>query len=778
MSLPFAPRTLRIGPSHWESPIFRLIAVALTIAGLLLAGQRPGRAVLALSGAYLAVSLGIWLSTWRLDQDELIYAAIVVDVAYVSLVRVLIPDAAVPLWLLYLLPMATGATAGRSPGTAAALFSLCGLLVSAWLPGHRLPSEFIWQIGVLATGLIAVSALSPAWMPELREKRFWPEVISAARGLSSVEGPDEVGARIVERARRLTRADRAWIWWCDSEARLRSGPASGSQPASSQVPESVDEFTIERLARGSLPLDEAFGIPIEGAAEVVSLNYEGGTAILGVGWEQRHGRRGAWRPRLQAFTPWAEDALNQATTWEQRRVRELRGRVLRQAAYEWGTTQNPMRAQEAAIRAVQQALQASAAVLDRASGRALAGDSTVAAQLDSVVAGWLSTAPERSSYQAQGLDGASLTLTTVRGGLALALSRADTPLDNSELDWLEELAAGLGATLDRCSLYAAIEAEAERLRAAVDAMPAPVALWDATGRLLLANHAYSSLSLGASPPVVLPLRELVELETTAGEPVRMFVTTALPVMGGRYLLAHHREVTREREALRAKDELIAMVGHELKSPLTSIRGYSQMMTRQLRIVQSQVVQLDALISDFVEASQREGGQLSIARERIALADIAREASERFRGAHEGRTLRLNLDPGAVVEGDSTRLGQVVDNLLGNAAKYSPAERPITLSVEQQEGLVVLWVRDEGIGIAPEHLHAVFDRFYRLPASAEHVKGLGLGLSIVRDLVAAHSGRVWVESEGEGKGSTFYVSLPEASTPVAEELNEAAMSEPG
>ncbi len=778
MSLPFAPRTLRFGPSYWESPIFRLIAIALTIAGPLIAAQRPPRAILVLCGAYLAVILGIWLSTWRLEQDGLIYLALVVDATYVSLVRMLLPDAAVPLWLLYLLPIAIGSTAGRSPGTAAALFSLTGLLVTAWLPIHRLPLQLLWQIGVLATGLTAVSALSPAWMPELREKRFWPEIISAARGLSSVEGPDEVGARIVERARRLTRADRAWIWWSDSDSRLRSGPASGLQPGDSQTPESIDEFTLERLARGSLPIEEAFDISIDGAAEVVSLNYEGGTAILGVGWERRHGRRGAWRPRLHAFTPWAEDALGQSSTWEQRRVRELRGRVLRQAAYEWGTTQNPMRAQEAAIRAVQQALHASAAVLDRASGRALAGDSTVAAQIDPVVTGWLSTAPERSSFQAQALDGTSLTLTTVRGGLAIALSRADTSLDNSELDWLEELAAGLGATLDRCAIYAAIEAEAERLRAAVDAMPAPIALWDAAGRLLLANHAYSSLSLGASPPVALPLRDVTELETSAGEPARTFVTTALPVMGGRYLLAHHREVTREREALRAKDELIAMVGHELKSPLTSIRGYSQMMTRQLRIVQSQVVQLDALISDFVEASQREGGQLSIARERIALADIAREASERFRGAHEGRTLRLNLDQGAVVEGDSTRLGQVVDNLLGNAAKYSPTEHPITLSVERQDGLVVLSVHDEGIGIAPEHLRAVFDRFYRLPASAEHVKGLGLGLSIVRDLVAAHGGRVWAESEGEGKGSTFYVSLPEASTPEAEELNEAAMSEPG
>src|SRR5262249_37617985 len=128
----------------------------------------------------------------------------------------------------------------------------------------------------------------------------------------------------------------------------------------------------------------------------------------------------------------------------------------------------------------------------------------------------------------------------------------------------------------------------------------------------------------------------------------------------------------------------------------------------------------------------------------------------------GRRLRLDLSDVPPVQGDEMRLGQVVDNLLGNAAKYSPGETEIELSVRSEEGYVVLAVRDQGVGIAPEHVPHLFDRFYRAPGQHPAEQGgLGLGLSIVRDLVAAHGGRIWVESEGEGKGSVFLVRLPVA-----------------
>jgi signal transduction histidine kinase len=234
---------------------------------------------------------------------------------------------------------------------------------------------------------------------------------------------------------------------------------------------------------------------------------------------------------------------------------------------------------------------------------------------------------------------------------------------------------------------------------------------------------------------------------------------------GRGVVALFREITREREALRAKDALFAVVGHELRNPLTSIHGYSQMMSRQLGIVQQQVDQLGRLLADFMAASALESGELPLSRERLDLADLARSAADRFRGAHEKRTLRLELGDAAPIAGDPARLAQVIDNLLGNAAKYSPLDQEIVLAVRQEGEAAVLEVRDRGVGIAPEHLPHLFDRFYRAPGpGTEQVKGLGLGLAIARDLIAAHGGEITAESAGLGQGSTFRVRLPLASEP--------------
>ncbi|MHB1417382.1 MAG: sensor histidine kinase, partial [Chloroflexota bacterium] len=170
----------------------------------------------------------------------------------------------------------------------------------------------------------------------------------------------------------------------------------------------------------------------------------------------------------------------------------------------------------------------------------------------------------------------------------------------------------------------------------------------------------------------------------------------------------------------------------------------------------------------VVASRIEGGQLPLKRQPVDMGSLVRAAADRFRGAHDGRALRVEVGDVPPVEGDPGRLEQIVDNLLSNAAKYSPPEQAIRLAMGVVEGRLVMTVQDSGVGIAPEHLPYVFNRFYRAPgADTARVKGLGLGLSIVRDLVAAHGGRVWVESAGPGKGSTFHVSLPTASPIPAE-----------
>jgi signal transduction histidine kinase len=232
------------------------------------------------------------------------------------------------------------------------------------------------------------------------------------------------------------------------------------------------------------------------------------------------------------------------------------------------------------------------------------------------------------------------------------------------------------------------------------------------------------------------------------------------VAGLRALVAEREsEVAREREALRAKDELLAIVGHELRTPLSSIKGYGQLMSRQLATVQEQVQRLDQLIGDVLDTA---GGELTLRREAIDVDDLIRSAADRFRAAHPERRVELELTASSIIEGDVDRLSQVVDNLLSNADKYSPADTPIAVRTKLHNGRVRIGVIDHGVGISREHLPRLFDRFYRVPAAdSSGPSGFGLGLSIVRDLVEAHGGQVEVESDGPGTGCTFSVVLPVA-----------------
>ena len=224
-----------------------------------------------------------------------------------------------------------------------------------------------------------------------------------------------------------------------------------------------------------------------------------------------------------------------------------------------------------------------------------------------------------------------------------------------------------------------------------------------------------------------------------------------------------REITRERKELAAKDEFLSLVGHELRTPLTSIHGFSQLIDRNLSVIKQQVGQLDRLINDLGAESRGQGGRLSLDLQTVDASELVRAAADRFKASYPDRTLDVVVEQAAPVTADPARLMQVLDNLITNAVKYSPPEHPIRLRVESQEEQVLIGVQDEGVGLDAEHLHHVFERFYRVPdAHTEQVKGLGLGLSIVRDLVVAHGGRVWAESAGPGRGSTFLVSLPAAS----------------
>jgi signal transduction histidine kinase len=224
-------------------------------------------------------------------------------------------------------------------------------------------------------------------------------------------------------------------------------------------------------------------------------------------------------------------------------------------------------------------------------------------------------------------------------------------------------------------------------------------------------------------------------------------------------------------ANRAKDEFLAMLGHELRNPLAPIVTAVYLLRlqggngRELDVIDRQVGYLTRLVDDLLDVSRITRGKVELKQEMIELSDVVARALETV-----SPLLELRLHPvlvevparGLVVHGDPGRLVQVVANLLTNASKYSEPSSPITITARALEERVELRVKDEGIGIPADQLERIFEIFVQQPQATDRAQGgLGLGLALVRSLVKLHGGSVRAASEGPGKGSEFIVELPRA-----------------
>ncbi|MCC6832646.1 MAG: hypothetical protein IT200_14990 [Thermoleophilia bacterium] len=369
---------------------------------------------------------------------------------------------------------------------------------------------------------------------------------------------------------------------------------------------------------------------------------------------------------------------------------------------------------------------------------------------------------------------------------------------------ISHLAGQIAIALDNARAFQAARRQAGIVRAVLDATPDAIHLVDAGGRLLISNTPFDTALVPLLGPcggadattpddvagVLDPQAYLADVATIRADRDlqavhefrlagngRSFVRYTAPV---RDRLGHHigrvfvhREVTAEREAERLKDEFLALVSHELRTPLTSVIGYLELLLdgeggeltadqeRFLGITDRNARRLLRLVGDLLVVAQAEAGRMSLTPEPLDLVALAAERVEAAGPAADaaGVVIRLEGDTALPTDGDRERLGQVVDNLLANAVRFSPTGTSVRMRVERRGDDAVLAVSDSGPGIDPDELPHVFERFYRGRAAGA-TSGTGLGLAICQLIASAHGGRMEVASR-PGAGATFRLRMPVA-----------------
>jgi len=243
----------------------------------------------------------------------------------------------------------------------------------------------------------------------------------------------------------------------------------------------------------------------------------------------------------------------------------------------------------------------------------------------------------------------------------------------------------------------------------------------------------------------------------------------LAIDNARRFEAERRARERAESAEAAKDEFLAILGHELRNPLAPIVSALELLkmrggapTRELGVIERQTRHLTRLVDDLLDVSRIARGTIALEKRPIDTAEVVQRAVEMTEPLFVARHQHLSIEvsAGLVLDADPERIAQVLVNLLTNASKYTPVEGAIELRARREGDRIAIVVRDTGMGIAPDMLPRIFDMFvqHRQPLDRSG-GGLGLGLTIVKSLVEAHGGQVFARSEGPGKGSELELQLP-------------------
>lgn len=238
-----------------------------------------------------------------------------------------------------------------------------------------------------------------------------------------------------------------------------------------------------------------------------------------------------------------------------------------------------------------------------------------------------------------------------------------------------------------------------------------------------------------------------------------------------YIAETTKAIEHRKQLERQKDEFMGIVSHELKTPVTSIKAFTQILqhrfakagdfnsTTLLGKMDAQINKLTVLISDLLDVTKIEGGKLQFHEDYFSFDELVNEIVEEMQRITSRHKIEIRGATGKTIFGDRDRIGQVLTNILTNAIKYSPRSNKIIINLTSNKNSVALCVRDFGIGIPKEKQEHVFERFYRVSGDREiTIPGIGLGMFIASEIIKRQKGDMWLESE-VGKGSTFCFSLP-------------------
>jgi signal transduction histidine kinase len=366
---------------------------------------------------------------------------------------------------------------------------------------------------------------------------------------------------------------------------------------------------------------------------------------------------------------------------------------------------------------------------------------------------------------------------------------------DSDVRFMTTLAGQAALAVANAHLFLSVEASRRQLKAILNSTPDPVLVTDHRNRLLLANRAASvamgqpqnaaDSDIGRKTEQVIKLKPLLSLlESTTAEnqtteivlpDKRTYLATASAVVVegqqiGRVCIM--RDVTHFKELDSMKSEFVATVSHDLRSPLTLMRGYATMLEMVGELNEQQQGYVKKIISGVENMSRLVNNLLDLGRidlgvglqvEHVTVLDIIERVTSALQLQANQKNIVLSVelakDMPHAVEADQALLHQAVYNLVENAIKYTPENGRVTVRTSSKPDSLVFSTEDTGIGIPADDLPRLFEKFYRgkqREARAQH--GSGLGLAIVNSIAESHGGRVWVEST-VGKGSTFHLQIP-------------------